>query len=272
MARHRIRQVIPFPNHVVSQIWDDIGLKYGASSNSPSHSIPKPPGPMITWTQFDPMASKIWEFLGTGMPYHRLYDTVFANHVCLTFSCKATLHSRPPRRVVFLERFRCILNEASVYYPCIHGPLTRYVKMECWGRFSRHRLQMKPLVSDPGMHHGTCVTHVSWCISWSLNPRWRGNIPGIPGACATRNFTYLARGPCSSPGHFLLQPLGYHRLHERQSLPHQDSFSWPWNRTRSIVDHHLKIKSIDTIKCRHMNALVSKITVTDVCSTTLGWQ
>ena len=24
------------------------------------------------------------------------------------------------------------------------------------------------------------------------------NIPGIPGACATRNFTYLARGPCSS--------------------------------------------------------------------------
>ena len=23
-----------------------------------------------------------------------------------------------------------------------------------------------------------------------------GNVPGIPGACATRNFTYLARGPC----------------------------------------------------------------------------
>ena len=27
------------------------------------------------------------------------------------------------------------------------------------------------------------------------NLRWRGNVPGIPGACATRNFTYLARGP-----------------------------------------------------------------------------
>ena len=27
------------------------------------------------------------------------------------------------------------------------------------------------------------------------NPRWLGNVPGIPGACATRNFTYLARGP-----------------------------------------------------------------------------
>ena len=34
--------------------------------------------------------------------------------------------------------------------------------------FPRHRLQRKPLVSDPGMHHGTCVTHVPWCMSGSL--------------------------------------------------------------------------------------------------------
>ena len=57
-----------------------------------------------------------------------------------------------------------------------------------------------PRVSDPDMHHGTCVTHVPWCMPdrltsgflWSR--RWE-NVPGIPGACATRNFTYLARGP-----------------------------------------------------------------------------
>ena len=36
-----------------------------------------------------------------------------------------------------------------------------------------------PQVSDPDMHHGTCVTQ----------------LPGIPGACATCNFTYLVRGP-----------------------------------------------------------------------------
>ena len=35
-------------------------------------------------------------------------------------------------------------------------------------RFLRHRHQTKPLVSDPGMHHGTCVTHVSWCMSGYL--------------------------------------------------------------------------------------------------------
>ena len=60
--------------------------------------------------------------------------------------------------------------------------------------FPRHRLQRKPLVNDPGMHHGACVTHVPWCMSGSLTSGGGGNVPGIPGACATRNFTYLARG------------------------------------------------------------------------------
>ena len=57
-----------------------------------------------------------------------------------------------------------------------------------------------PWVSDPNMHHGTCVAHVLWCMPGSqttgfLWSQWRGNVPGIPGACATCNFTYLVRGP-----------------------------------------------------------------------------
>ena len=55
--------------------------------------------------------------------------------------------------------------------------------------------QGNQLVSDPGMHHGTCVTHVPWCMSGSLTCGGGENVPGIPGACATRKFTYLARGP-----------------------------------------------------------------------------
>ena len=35
-------------------------------------------------------------------------------------------------------------------------------------RFSCLRLQRKLLVSDPGIHHGTCVTHVPWCMLGSL--------------------------------------------------------------------------------------------------------
>ena len=62
-------------------------------------------------------------------------------------------------------------------------------------RFTRHWLQRKPLISHPSMHHGTCVTHVPWCMSVSLTYGGGENVPVIPGACATRNFTYLVRGP-----------------------------------------------------------------------------
>ena len=47
-------------------------------------------------------------------------------------------------------------------------------------RFPRHRLKKKPLIRDPGMHHDL---------------RWHGKRSGIPGACTTRNFPYLVRGP-----------------------------------------------------------------------------
>ena len=43
------------------------------------------------------------------------------------------------------------------------------MRRECRERFSRHRLPRKTLVSDPGMHPGTCVMHVPWCMSGSLS-------------------------------------------------------------------------------------------------------
>ena len=84
--------------------------------------------------------------------------------------------------------------------PC-HGPLTRYVMLrvvharECRERFSRHRLQRKLLVSDPGMYHDTCAMHVPWCMSGSLTRGGGENFRGFAGVCATRNITYLVRGP-----------------------------------------------------------------------------
>ena len=81
-----------------------------------------------------------------------------------------------------------------------HGPLTRYVTL-CIAhapgmreRFPRHRLQRKPLVSDPCMHHGTCGPHVPWCMSGSLTRGGGENVPGIHRASTTHNFTYLLRG------------------------------------------------------------------------------
>ena len=70
------------------------------------------------------------------------------------------------------------------------------MRRECRERFSHHRLQRKLLVSDPGMHQCTCVTHVPWFMSGSLIRGGGENVPGIPGARATLKFTYLVRGPC----------------------------------------------------------------------------
>ena len=68
--------------------------------------------------------------------------------------------------------------------------------------FPTRRLQMKPIVSDPGMHHGTCVTHVPWCMPGSLTCGGGENVPGIPQCMRTRNFMYPVRGP-QQPAHKL---------------------------------------------------------------------
>ena len=70
-----------------------------------------------------------------------------------------------------------------------------HMRRGCREHFPRHRLQMKLLVSDPGMHHGTCVTHMPWCMSESLTHGEGENVPGIPSTCTSRSFAYLVRGP-----------------------------------------------------------------------------
>ena len=61
--------------------------------------------------------------------------------------------------------------------------------------FLHRRLQRKLLVSDPYMHHDTCVTHVPWCMSGSLNQRWQGKRSRHSRRMRARNFTYLVWGP-----------------------------------------------------------------------------
>ena len=70
------------------------------------------------------------------------------------------------------------------------------MRRECRQRFIGHRLQRIPLVSNPGMHHATCVTHLPWCMSGSLTRGGGEKVPGILSACATRTITYQVRGPC----------------------------------------------------------------------------
>ena len=92
----------------------------------------------------------------------------------------------------------------TIYYvvPWTSHQIRKIAGCACAGNagnvFPRCRIQRKPPVSDRGMHHGTCVTHMPWCMSGLLTCGGGENVPGIPSACATRNFTYLARGPLNT--------------------------------------------------------------------------
>ena len=73
---------------------------------------------------------------------------------------------------------------------------------ECRERFPRHRRWAIPTFITARASH---VTHVPWCMPGSLtsgclwNRRRGKNVPSIPGACTTCNFTYLVRGPWYLP-------------------------------------------------------------------------
>ena len=60
-----------------------------------------------------------------------------------------------------------------------NGPLARYVELWVDAPGMPGTFSPPPRVSDPDMHHGTCVTHVPWCMPGSLTSgflwsRWRG--------------------------------------------------------------------------------------------------
>ena len=125
-------------------------------------------------------------------------------HQCMLMVCiagKIDYQNLCGTKTVFKRIVRC--QHGFFYiadkYCTLHGPLTRYEELglhmhqECRERFSCHWLQRKPPVIDHGMHHVTCVRHVLWCMSGLLTHG--ENVPGITSACATRNFTCLARGP-----------------------------------------------------------------------------
>ena len=66
-----------------------------------------------------------------------------------------------------------MMTQLTDAYMCHHGPLTKYVKLRIAHApgmprtFSRPWFQRKPLISDPGMHPGTCV--IKWYVCILLN-------------------------------------------------------------------------------------------------------
>ena len=107
------------------------------------------------------------------------------------------------------------------------------------GTFPRHR----------GLAIPTSITARAWCmVSGSLLVE---NVPGIPGACATCNFAYLVKGPCSEwygqcTGTMQYCPL-YHRECIVQLRYQKDTGkrSLPWYGDSAVYAVH----SVSTWEC-----------------------
>ena len=116
------------------------------------------------------------------------------HHMCTYISILAHIHILFPTYYIFTQsQFKSY----DVTMGLLPDTQNRGMRMrrECWDRFPRHWLQRKPPVSDPGMHHGTCVKPVPSCMSRSLTCGGGENVRGIFGACASHHFAHLERGP-----------------------------------------------------------------------------
>ena len=67
---------------------------------------------------------------------------------------------------ISIVQFKC---DDSNYNSNCNGPLSRYVKLRVvHAPGMQSKFVPPPRVSDPDMHHGTCVMHLAGCMSGSL--------------------------------------------------------------------------------------------------------
>ena len=98
--------------------------------------------------------------------------------------------TRPHRLLIGIGLCGIVLSDPGIYILLMGLLPDTYncglrMRRECRERNPRHRLKREPLVSEPSMHHGTCVTHMPWCMSGSLTRDGEENVPSIPCACVT---------------------------------------------------------------------------------------
>ena len=130
------------------------------------------------------------------------------------------------------------------WFMCLRSALARPADTARWASYQIHkiagcacagnagnvfpcrRFPREPIVSDPAMHHGTCVTHVPWCMSGSLTCGDGENVPGIPGACAPAilRIWQEAHG-CESRAT---------SRRTRECTEISDQLAWPWARFLSM--------------------------------------
>ena len=126
-----------------------------------------------------------------GMPLSNTNDLYWHQNYKVYLSIHCTGHPQAPQvSLLLLQAYWQWIK--FIGFPLLNSwasyQIRKIAGCACAGNagnvFPRRRFRRKPLVSDPDMHHGTCVTHVPWCMSGSLTCGNGENVPGIPGACA----------------------------------------------------------------------------------------
>ena len=150
--------------------------------------------------KFKPNEFIIW-FLSTDCPVTAVplcspsISLVAPSSISSTSSCcclRVTMYHGPAQEAI--EYFSSIGK-------LLHEPLARYVKLRVVHALGMPRTFSLPLwVSNPNMHHGTCVMHVPCCMLGSLTSgflwsQWQGKRSRHSRRMRNHNFTYLVRGP-----------------------------------------------------------------------------
>ena len=138
----------------------------------------------------------------------------------------------------------------------MHGLLTRYAKLRFVHAPGMPGTFFPPArVSDTDMHHGTCVTHVPWCMpgsltSGSLWSRWRGKRSRH--SRRMRNPQFYVSGKSSI------------------ELPHISSLFTVMNHAFTCFGHdepHVMLCSLPVCACFHQSSTIQSTRVASVWHT-----
>ena len=109
----------------------------------------------------------------------------------ITFQIAKTLRSTSVRYQSYANVSDCYLIDFDLrvfvcrWLPWSSCQIGKIVGCACAGNagnvFPSTDFKRKTLVSDPNMHHGTCVTHVPWCMSGSLTTVAGKTFTAFPG-------------------------------------------------------------------------------------------
>ena len=128
-------------------------------------------------------------------------------HVFHLFNCPVMgllLHMQNYGLRVFEKKMAIIFGEECkmclINCPEVMGFLPDNKIAGCACAWNAGNISPPPWVSDLEMHHGTCVTHVPWCMLGSLTSsflwsRWRGKCSRHSRHMRNPHFYYLVRGP-----------------------------------------------------------------------------